>query len=337
MVVVNPGRGRPRPRAGRHFVVSRELTGAMRQLRLAGGENTEGTVEILNHAIAELYPEVTAASRSITRGTSTPRLVSPAYVQRLEQGFHSSMRVPEWLQSADLENKSAVRASKVPSWLVRAYDLAFGADGYLVDMYTWAEALSADHRSNPPRRTTHLPGAVPPGTELEYLSDGFGDPPPEIRTVLHECAEHLARRRPRMSVRRHSPADGDSSTTYGERDALHPEGTLVEPGGYVLAGWILHNTGKVPWRDRYVYRVGEPTTGITAPSLLALPDTDLGGVIEIRCPVRAPSRPGTYRLCLKMGWEDGTYCYPATLLGVILTFIVPPADIRDWHLPWPAS
>lgn len=338
MVVVNPGRGRPRTRAGRHFVVSRELTGAMRQLRIAGGEHTEATVEILNRVIIELCPEVMAADRKTVRGTSVPRTVSGSYLQRLEQGFHSSMKVPDWLKGADLNNKSPVRASKVPAWLVRAYDVAFGADGYLFDMYSWTHALSAEHQHDPPRQTTHLPGTVPSGEELRYLSDGFGDPPADILDVLRESAEHLARRRSSRSAgQQHVPSDADSSTTYGDRDELHPEGTLIEPGGYLLAGWVLHNTGTVPWRDRYVYRVGEPGVGITAPTLLVLPDTDVGGVVEIRCPVRAPTRPGTYRLCMKIGWRDGTYCYPATLLGVILTLIVAPADIPDWHVCWPSA
>jgi hypothetical protein len=56
-------------------------------------------------------------------------------------------------------------------------------------------------------------------------------------------------------------------------------------------------------------------------------DVDPGGRVELRVPLRAPRRPGTYRACLKMGWPNGVYCFPSTLVGVIVTVIVPAADL----------
>jgi hypothetical protein len=308
----------------------------MRQLRIAGGENTAATVDILNEAIAELYPDLESAAGGASSTMSAPRRVTARYILRLEQGFHSSMKVPEWLKAADLDDASMVRASNVPPWLVRAYDLAFGADGYLIDMFTWAHALSADHRHDPPRRSTGVPTEIAPGQELNYVVAGFDAPSEPVRNILRDCAEQLrSHRRHTPPPSRPAPLDSDSSTTYGEHDEHHPEGTLVEPGGSFVAGWVLHNTGDVGWENRYLYQVGDPSTGIIAPRCLAVANTEPGGVVDVRCPVQAPLRPGTYRLCMKMGWQDGTYCYPATILGVILTLIVPPDDAHAWHTPWP--
>lgn len=109
----------------------------------------------------------------------------------------------------------------------------------------------------------------------------------------------------------------------------------MHPGEFLVMRWVLHNTGRVPWRLRYLFRIGMSPDAAVTPRLLAIPDTEPGGTADIRCPVRAPLRPGTYRLCMKMGWPDGTYCFPNTMLGVILSLVVPPADVVGWDVPWP--
>jgi hypothetical protein len=38
---------------------------------------------------------------------------------------------------------------------------------------------------------------------------------------------------------------------------------------------------------------------------------------------------------MKMGWPDGTYCFPNTLVGVILTVIVPDDTLGEVFQPWP--
>jgi hypothetical protein len=132
------------------------------------------------------------------------------------------------------------------------------------------------------------------------------------------------------------PSAQDRSGTLGEGDEELPEGNLVPPGGHLVACWVLHNTGKLPWRDRLLYRVGDTSAGIRTPPFVIVPDTDPGQTAELRCPLRAPRRSGTYRVCLKMGWPNGVYCFPSTMVGLIATLIVPPEDLIDPLTEWPA-
>jgi hypothetical protein len=108
----------------------------------------------------------------------------------------------------------------------------------------------------------------------------------------------------------------------------------VRPGEYRVVRWEMRNAGTVPWRDRYLYRVGRPGVGLSSPPLLPMPDTEPGGIAEIYCPVQAPSLPGAYRVCLKAGLPDGEYCHPSGLGGLILTVIVPPTDLADCYDSW---
>lgn len=185
MTLAKPGPGRPRPATALHLVVTRELTACMRQLRIAAGENTKDTVTVLNTVIEQLYPDAAEPGRRSRRGAPVPRLVTSMYVSQLERGYHSRPgSPPAWLVNAGYRNAPTAQGSKVPAWLVRAYDVAFGADGYLVDVYRWSQALLADHQHNPPRMVAYRPDHVTPGYELDYLSEGFTDAPDEITAVL---------------------------------------------------------------------------------------------------------------------------------------------------------
>jgi hypothetical protein len=338
--MVNPLRGRPRPPLPLHMVVSRELTAAMRQLRVANGDHTAHTVEILNETITDLYPAATGERTDYGR-RSVPHLVTERYVLRLERGHHARLPVPAWLRARPITDSTVVYGSRVPSWLVRAYDVAFGADGYLVDMYDWTATLLADHEQDPPRLTRHLPAHVPDGGEFDYLAgpllDGKTELDDDVRALLHAEASVLASRRHHAADDgTWSPSASDGSGSLGEGEEALPEGTVVAPGAQLVARWVLHNTGTVPWLDRLLYGVGSasPTAGLRTPPFVTVPDTDPGGRINLRVPLRAPRRPGTYRACLKMGWPNGVYCFPSTLLGVIVTVIVPAVDLlqpaNDW-------
>lgn len=336
-------RGRPRAALPLHMVVSRELTAAMRQLRVANGDHTAQTVEILNQAITDLYPDATEQRTDYGR-RSVPHLVSERYVLRVERGHHARLPVPPWLRSSRDLDPAVVSGSRVPPWLVRAYDMAFGADGYLVDMFDWASALLADHEHNPPRLTRHLPAHAAPGHEYDYLAAGFVDEQaptaidPAVQALLAEQAGQLITRGDHASgAPQWMPSSQDGSGSLGDGEEELPEGTLVPPGGQLVARWVLHNTGKVPWRDRLLYRVGATTEGIRTPPFVIVPDTDPGQTAELRCPLRAPHRSGTYRVCLKMGWPNGVYCFPSTLLGLIVTLIVPPDDLMDPAADWPTQ
>lgn len=330
-------RGRPRPPAPLHMVATRELTAVMRQLRIACGDSTDDTVEILNQAIIDLYPDASPTPRRAGR-SSIPHIVSSGYILRLERGYHAMLRVPAWLASSGHSRTREAYGSRVAPWLVRAYDVAFGADGYLLDTFEWAVALNADQQHNPPRTTRNLPQYVPPGREMEYLSrslGGLGSLPPAARAVLRQHANLLRARHDRPTdPPTWRPSKHDGSGSRGDGDETVPEGTLAHPGDHLTVRWVLHNTGGVPWRDRLLYRVGDAGIGIRTEPFIPISDTPPASAADVSCVLRAPERPGTYRACLKMGWPDGTYCYPNTLLGVIVTLIVPPADLAGGHHPW---
>jgi hypothetical protein len=338
--IVSP-RGRPRAPAPVHLVAMRELTAAMRQIRIAAtGDNIKNSVALLNASIEWLYPDahrVPDTKRTATRpfSSSVPRMVTERYLANLELGHHSRVRQPAWLRRSGMQSDNRAHASRVPAWLVRAYDVSFGADGYLVDVYRWARQMQEDSENDLPRSTRHLPERIMEGDELSYLSRGFADAPVELHQTLAAHAEALRRLRgcaPDITSWR--PSKDDGSGNFGDGEDEVPEGTLVRPGEFLQVRWVLDNTGKVPWTNRMLFRVNGFEDGIHSPPFVPLSDTGPGQRVESVWPMRAPAMPGTYRLCIKMGWPDGVYCFPNTLLGLSITLIVPPADMIDPHQPW---
>jgi hypothetical protein len=326
--------GRPRPDAPVHVSASRELTAAMRQARVAAGDNATEAIRIVNDTIDDLYPQAGVAGSAGAR--STPHRLSDQYLRWLEKGHNGRRADPKWLAASAADDPGAVYASRVPPWVVRVYDVAFGADGFLVDMYGWHLALLADQDKNPPRQRRNLPAGVPAGQEYAALAEHFPSATGELVDVLRDQAAALVALRGRLTTDQAwtpLPQDGSGSLGDGEEEA--PEGLVSAPGQRFVMRWLLHDTGTADWRDRLIFRVGDPSAGIRTPPFLVLADTAPGGTVEIRCPVRAPETPGTYRACLKMGWPDGTYCFPTTLLGLIVTLIVPPPDLADTAQEWP--
>jgi hypothetical protein len=327
-------RGRLMAPAPLHQVVTRELTAAMRQIRAATGDTLKASAEVLNATLAKLYPE-TADSPARRGGRhSAPHPVTEDYLSNLERGTNARLALPPWLRNSGVSDKTeATYGSRVRPWLVRAYDVAFGADGYLIDMYSWATALRADHEHDPPRMTKYLPGHMRVGEEYAYLSAGLTRAPSEMRAILQDHARILRDRGSGDAAAWH-PSKPDSSGSRGDGEEANPEGVLVQPGEYRTARWVLHNTGSIPWRDRLLYRVGPMEPGIVSSRFLPIPDTDPGDNVEITWVVRAPQQPGTYRMCLKAGWPNGVYCFPSTLVGLIFTMILPPDDLTDARTPW---
>lgn len=335
MVTRSVLRGRPRPAAPLHLLASRELTAAMRQLRVAAGDELPSAVEMLNQAIRSLYPDAApvAAGRA---GRPAPHLVDATFLRKVEKGHHARLdlyRLPKWIDVSKVHDRTRLYTSRVPQWLVRAYDLAFCANGYLVDMCAWSSALLPDQLRDVPRRLRGLPAHVPPGAEYAFLAEHFRDADERVRALLSEQAELVAARRERRPDRAVPwlPAADDESSS---RDDI-VEGRLLPPDGQVVATWHLTNSGSVPWRDRVLYRVGAYPSGVRTPPFLVIPDTDPGSTVTIHCPMRAPTTAGTYRACLKAGWPDGTYCFPSTLLGLFATVIVAPDDLADPMVEWP--
>ncbi|MDX6263553.1 MAG: hypothetical protein QOH84_5241 [Kribbellaceae bacterium] len=312
----------------------------MRQLRGASGVEPDKTTEILNETIKELYPDAReGAGEGGERWHSIPRLVSPRYLLLLERGDHSKRdpsTIPRWLKLADVTQIRA-NASRVRPWLVRAYDVAFGGDGFLADVYAWSVALQEDQWRDLPRRVRDLPGTVAAGDEYAYLTRDLGEVDGQLRAVLEQQAAELAGLRDRFTAapRDFGPLTDDKTGFLGEAEEEAPEGMLTAPGSLFVARFVMHNVGRVPWRDRLIYRVGDSSIGLASSPCVPMPDTDPGSANDVRCVVRAPSEPGTYRACFKLGWPDGTYCFPTTLLGVIITVVVPPADLADPYPEWP--
>jgi hypothetical protein len=253
----------------------------------------------------------------------------------VEKGHHSRLdlyRLPRWIDVSQVRDRTRLYTSRVPDWLVRAYDLAFCADGYLVDMFAWSSAFLPDQLRDVPRRLSDLPAHLPRGREHEFFAEHFPDADDRIRALLRRQADLAAalRDRPPSPDAPWRPMPGDESSSHDET----PEGRLVAPDSRFVAVWMLRNTGSVPWHDRVLYRVGAYPGGVRTPPFVVIPETDPGGAAWIECPMRAPVAAGTYRACLKMGWPDGTYCFPSTLLGLFVTLTVPPGDLLGAERKW---
>jgi Ig-like domain-containing protein len=327
-MTVRARRGRPRKSVPLHLVVMRELSNAMRQARVSAGlERLDAAREVVNDAIRDLYPEATERVRTGRGQPSGAHLVTTKYISDVERGNTSKSETPAWLSGLEGIDAERLRGSRVPAWLVRAYDLAFLADGYLIDLYAWAVATDRDHRSDPPRLARALDGL------LAASSFDLPDQPAEVAAVVDADRVALARLAA-VPPGDWLPADGDRSAAFGDGEEDNPEGVLLRPGEYRLPRWVMRNTGDVAWADRVLYRVGATPAGIASPVAVPVPPASPGDTVELTVPVRAPDRAGTYRMCLKMGWPDGTYCFPNTLVGLILTVVVPDPALPAVYDPW---
>jgi hypothetical protein len=311
-----------------------ELTAAMRQLRLAAGlERLEDAEDALNEAILLLYP---GADR--TTGGGVPHLVSGRYISDIERGNATKVKIPRWLDGARVTRRQQLRASHVPLWLVRAYDVAFLGDGYLVDVYRWALALHADQADTPPRAspTRRLTASGLAGFDRDTAV--FSGAPPDIRRALDACRGQLTSYPAEPSQQScWLPDERDRCTNINDLGQEIPEGVVTGLGEFLLGTWTLQNTGAVAWRNRLLIRTGRHDVGLRTPPFVPVPQTSPGETADVLLPVRTPDRPGTYRLCLRLGWPDGTYCYPNTLIGAIMTVIVLPIELAGCRREWSTS
>jgi hypothetical protein len=313
----------------------------MRQFRQAAGFDSKQTIEVLNETIRELYGESMPASgdEAGRRLASQPRPLTAAVVEQIERGAYNRIEgrtKAAWIRDLQVD-RGRLNASRVPAWLVRAYDVAYAADGLLVDMYLWSVALQGEQLRDRPRRLRDLPARVPPGGEVEFLTRHLGELDAEYQALVEGHAVRLAAiaERQRTQQTEWAASSADASGARGEGEDEAPEGSIVSPRQIVSQRFVLYNLGQVPWRDRLLYRIGSSSTGIASPPLVPIPDTDPGGSAEVRFILQAPRTPGTYRACLKMAFPDGTYCFPTTLVGLVVTLVVPPADIADPYREWP--
>lgn len=329
-----------------HRVASRELTNSMRQIRAATGGTGDTSAILINKVLKREFAGVIVALNQGQGGRyAPPHVVRAKYLSDVESGTNgrdAARDMAPWLKRSGLDpNAKEVRGSRVPPWLVWAYDAAFGADGYLIDMYGWMTVLREDyHRHELPRMTYGSLDRLTPGTEREHATTFLPDLPAHLATVLdaHVLALTAIRALPLVESDDWRPNGRDASGSLGEGDDDNPEGVVLRPGERRVVRWVLRNLGEVPWQRRVLYRIAQNGAGLRSEQIVPVPDTEPGGLADVRCVVQAPDRPGTYRMCLKMGWPDGVYSFPASMLGVILTVVVPPADVLNpWQPVWPAD
>jgi Ig-like domain from next to BRCA1 gene len=320
----------------------RQLGYAMEQIRNAVGLRLD-PLDLLNRAIIELYPEVEGRPDGRAGPVSVPRLLRTTHLlEEVEQGKREPNRDRRpWLEADPDPSADQIRSNPIPAWLVRAYDLAFGADGYLVDLYRWAVAVDAAHAQAPPRLTTVAPAAVPAAELRAVLAWHFPDAGAEVSALLDAYAAELTARSRRPEPRpgpAWSPHPADESVIDDDGTSDFPEGLVLLPGQTRVIRWEFRNIGTVSWMDRVLARIGhEAPGGLLTPPYVPIPDTEPGRTCVVTCPIRAPGRSGTVRACFKMAWPDGTLCYPTTLIGALASVIVPPAElIADWRA-WPAG
>ncbi|KXK58183.1 hypothetical protein AWW66_31240 [Micromonospora rosaria] len=313
----------------------REVGGALRQIRVAAGyEQLESAASAVNAAVRDLYPDV-AAGPPARATVSRPHQVDGRYLSNVELGNANKLSPPDWLRTGESFEDEQLRSGQIPSWLVRAYDVAFLADGYLVDLYRWGVALQADQAGTPPRaaRTRQFARVGVSGYDTDVRA--FDAAPQAIRNLLG-IHRGLLSTYPTAAPALDAwvPAHEDRSTLIADPTRDIPEGLPVRPGSYVVGHWILRNSGKVRWQDRLFVRVGQCRVGLTTPPFTPVPTAEPGQNVTISVPVRAPDRPGTYRSCFRLAWPDGTYCYPNTLVGAIVTLVVLPEEYLTCDQPW---
>lgn len=325
--------GRPKRPRDLPMLPMRELGHAMEQIRNSCGFH-RGAIDRLNQVVVELYPNA-VDQRARAGPTSAPRLLvaDDDLLYEVEQGKGDRPRDQRhWLRAEDLSDRQ-LRANRVPEWLVWAYDRAFCADGYLVDFYRWATAADVAHRSVPPRSESVT--AIPRDALRGLMFRGFDGVAPDVQALLDAYVTELERRADsRISVVHGGPAEEEFGgiELADDGSASCPEGSVLLPGQTLIIRWIFRNVGTTAWRDRVLVRVGDH--GMITPRFVPVPDTEPGATALVECPVRAPASHGTFRACLKMVWPDGSWCAPTTLLGVLITIIVPPAELLPGWRYW---
>ncbi len=88
-------------------------------------------------------------------------------------------------------------------------------------------------------------------------------------------------------------------------DVTVPDGTVFPPGAQFTKVWRLLNAGTCTWTTAFVafFFAGEP---LGAPHQVPLPyEVPPGRQVDIRVPMQAPEKPGTYQSFWKLRSPDG--------------------------------
>lgn len=307
----------------------RELGRAMEQIRGWFGFR-RSPVDRLNVSIRHLYPDAPALTGRIYAGpSSTPRILKDSrLLAEVEAGRNTSADERHWLST--LVPRAARRVGAVPDWLVRAYDHAFHADGYLLDMHRWAVAAQREQEQ---LRSASV-AAVPLAELTDRMLAGFKTAPDEIKALLEDYTLELARRRS-ASIRGEHEYTGVQLEDDGSTGM--PEGTVLPQGGITTIAWTFRNPGPVAWEDCVLVRVNGEGSGLLSPPFIPVALTRPNGLVTVTCPIRASDQPGTFRAYFKLARADGTWWAPGSFVGVFATIIVPSLELgQDWQV-WPTD
>jgi transcriptional regulator with XRE-family HTH domain len=108
-------------------------------------------------------------------------------------------------------------------------------------------------------------------------------------------------------------------------DVTVPDGTVLPPDFPFRKVWRLANAGSVPWRGRWLSRVGSPFGhGIPwSPARVVIPDTAPGETVDIAVALRSQPMGGTAQVRWRMVDDDGHEFFPhPDRIGLLLTITV---------------
>ncbi len=110
-----------------------------------------------------------------------------------------------------------------------------------------------------------------------------------------------------------------------------PNDCHVLPGEEFLQGWLVRNSGVVPWRDRMLTRTSPPRGPEAAwsPSQVAIPDAEPGDEVLYQIPLRGAEVPGTIRVHFKQTDSAGRMYFPEVSWGVSVTVVTLPRSATD--------
>lgn len=200
------------------------------------------------------------------------------------------------------------------SRLGRALRQVREADGLsLVEFADWSE-YSAGHLSRVER------GEATPSRELieayenRFHADGL------LRSLYRmvlddQQAARLARRG--ASDRSAAPQEPPPRTQPRDRsefvdDLAIRDGAIVGQGEHVVKSWRIRNVGSVPWRERFLERVGASSGPaiVTSPHRVPIRDTMPGESVDISVDLVAPELPGSTIAYWQMVDGAGRPCFP---------------------------
>lgn len=127
------------------------------------------------------------------------------------------------------------------------------------------------------------------------------------------------------------PIEGDKVEWV--RDVTIPDDSLIGTGQSFRKIWEVRNAGTVPWRGRYLTRIGtsNSTYTLASPLRVEVPDADPGELVQITVDLVAPSTPGTKQVHWKQTDEQGREYFPGPqyTYGIYCRVVVVDNDGKD--------